>query len=359
MFFNIDSDTGDAISGWMAPDNPSVAPRIAILVPGRAEVVFEANVHREDVRELGLHASGQVGFVVDDAVVPGVANVDDIEIVEADTRIPIYRRFKPDRHLERKLFLFDSSVMPQRQIIQNIAERFSLNYTNSERYSLETMIVLLNNHFSKSLFFCGRSSFNRYASFLESGGYIRAALLREPLQDLAERLLFLSLLSRTEAEHLLPTYTTGLAPLIGFAKELKFNDQKALLSAFRQLNDEQRQALTSPMVRMFGCSIDEMPTHNNVSLALDHLSSLDVVGTRAHYPLFKALLEQFVGDEVLGAAQPTTFETVQTLAETLSRLGIVLDLLEHDIALYSYVEEAVARGMSGGDHLVARAIHTI
>jgi hypothetical protein len=359
MFFNIDSDTGDAISGWIAPDNPSVAPRIAILVPGRAEVLFEANVHREDVRELGLHASGQVGFVVSDAVVPGIANVDDIEIVEADTRIPVYRRFKPDRHLERKLFLFDSSVMPQRRIIQNIAERFALNYANSERYSLETMIVLLNNHFSKSLFFCGRSNFSRYASFLENGGYIRAALLREPLQELAERLLFLSLLSRTDAGHLLPHYTTGLAPLIGFAKDLKFNDQRALLSAFRQINDEQRQALTSPMVRMLGCSVDEMPTHNNVSLALDHLSSLDVVGTRSRYPLFKALLGQFVGGDVLGPEQPTTLSAVQALAETLSRLGIVLDLLEHDIALYAYVEEAVAQGLMGGHQLIARATHTI
>ncbi len=359
MFFNIDSDTGDAISGWIAPDNPSSTPRIAILVPGRSEIQLAANIRREDVRDLGLHGSGQVGFHVDSTLVPGIAHVDDIEIVEADTRVPLYRRFQTGRHLERKLFLFDGSAMPQRRIVQHIATKFALNYSNSERYSLETMIVLINNHFSKSIFFSGRSNFNRYASFLENGGYLRAALLREPVQELAERLLFLSLLAKSDASRLLAPYTTGLTPLIDFARDLRFNDQKALLTAFRQINDVQRQALMSPMVRMLGCSVDELPTHNHVSLALDHLASLDVVGTRARYPAFRAVLEHLLGGDVLGDEGPTTFQTVDTLAQTLSRIGIVVDLLDCDIALYAYVEEALASGLKGGDELASRDTHTI
>ena len=359
MFFNIDSDSGDAISGWIAPDNPSVIPKISILIPGRPEIVIDANVARPDVRDLGLHGSGQVGFVVTDEIAPGLANVEEIEILEHDARIPLYKRFRPDLHLERKLFLFDCAAMPQRGMIQNLTAHFALNYTNAERYSLETMIVLLNNQFSKSLFFCGRSNFNRYASFLENGGYVRAALLRDPVQELAERLLFLSLMAKSDAANLVPTYATGLTPLVGFAKNLKFHDQKALLSAFRQIDDAQRQALVSPMVRMLGCTLDEPPTHHHVSLALDHLASLDVVGTRARFPSFKALLGQILGVDVLGNQPPATFPTVEALAGSLSHIGIVLDLLEHDIALYAYVEQALATGLKRGGELAERDTQTI
>ena len=76
MFFNIDSDSGDSISGWLAPDNPSQVPRVAIRIPDRPEMLIEANVERPDVRDLGLHGSGRVGFVVTDEIAPGLCRVD-------------------------------------------------------------------------------------------------------------------------------------------------------------------------------------------------------------------------------------------------------------------------------------------
>lgn len=359
MFFSIDSDTGDAITGWLAPDNPSQIPKIEVRIKGRSEALVEANILRPDVRDLGLHGSGQVGFSITNESVPGLAAARDIEILEADTRTPLYRRFQPDQHIERKLFLFDCSAMPQRTLIESLTPHFSLNYTNSERYSLETMIVLLTNQFSKSIFFTGRSSFSRYANFLESGGYIRAAVLREPLEELAERLLFLKFLSKPNTEHLLPTFATGLLPLVNFARSLDFDNPKALLQSFRQIDESQRQALISPMVRMLGCTLDEQPSYSAVSLALDHLASLDVVGTRERFSTFKAMLEQFIGGVTLRYEPPTTFPTVKELASTLSGNGIVLDLLEHDIALYGYVEVSLATSLSGQRQVAPRDTQTI
>lgn len=354
MFFNIDADARVSIDGWLAPDNPSATPRIVILVPGQPELTMATNVERPDIRELGLHATGLVGFHVDNHIVPGLAALEDIEIQDADTRIPLFRRFRPDVHLERKVYLFDCAAMPQRRLLQSTSGHFALNYPSAERYSLETIIVLLNNHFATSLFFSGRSNFNRIASFLENGGYLRAALLRDPVEELAERLLFLNLLTRSNASQFIDIYGAGLAPLFDFAAKLDFTDQKALLTAFRQIDDRQREALTSPMVRMFGCSIDEPPTHNNVSLALDHLASLDLVGTRARFSNFRALLEQFLGIDIFEGQAPQTSPSVEDLAAMLARIGIVGDLLDHDIALYGYVEEALASGLRGGDDLIGR-----
>jgi hypothetical protein len=359
MFFNIDSDTGKVINGWIAPDNPSSIPKIIVSTHGRPEIVLEADVPRADVRDLGLHTTGQVGFRLTDDIVPGMSSAADIEILDADTRILLYRRFQPDRHIERKMFLFDCAAMPQRRLMQNVSDFFSLNYANSERFSLETIIVLLNNHFSKSLFFCGRPSFNRVGSFLENGGYFRAALVRDPIEELAERLLFLNLLSRENAAQFRSIYSTGLTSLIGFAKDLDFADHKSLLSAFRQIDLEQRQALVSPMVRMFACTLDEQPTYNHISLSLEHLSSLDLVGSRARFTAFQTMLEQFLGVDAFGGESPLTSPSVAPLAESLSRIGIVLDLLEHDIALYEYVEDSLATGLKGGAELVARDTQTI
>lgn len=359
MFFSIDVDDNNSIRGWLAPDNPSTTPKIGVIIPDRPEIQFEANVYRPDILDLGLHGTGQVGFVVDTSLVPDIATLNEIVLVEVATRTPIFRRFRSDRHLERKFFLFDSSVAPKWSMVNSISSRFALNYLMSEKYPLETMIVLIHNSAAKSIFFCGRPNFNRYAGYLESSNYFRAALLRDPMEELAERLLFLSLLQRSDRRNSLADFTTGLLPLVEFSRDLPFSDPKELLTAFRNSNEDVRQAIMSPMVRMFGCNVDELPNHRNVSLALDHLAALDVVGTMSHYDAFRVMIEHSLGAEVLGDERPEQYASVKRLAEHLSQIGIVADLLADDLALYSYVEEAVSKSLEGGTDLAARDTQTI
>jgi hypothetical protein len=349
MFFNIDADNGNVVSGWFAPDNPAAVPQIAILIPGRNEIRIEATIQRNDVRDLGIHNTGQVGFRIDKAIVPDIASVADLELVEAETRLPIYRRFQSEHHLEQKLFLFDSSLIPQRRVQANIRRHFSLNYFSSERYSLETMIVLINNHMAKSVFVTGRSNYSRYLGYLEKARYLRAAILRDPFDELAERLLFLNLLSKSDELQIASNFVTGVTPLLDMARDLPFNDPKALLTRFRNLTVEQSQALANPMTRMFGCDVEALPERKHVSVALDNLAGMDVVGYRARYDAFRAILAQTVGADILGDEQPTEFVSVRAFAETLSRISIVVDLLEHDLALYSYAQEAIDVGIEGRD----------
>lgn len=56
---------------------------------------------------------------------------------------------------------------------------------------------------------------------------MRAALLRDPFDELAERLHFLNLLSNSDALHLAPNFVTGVTPLIEMARDLPFHDPKA------------------------------------------------------------------------------------------------------------------------------------
>ena len=359
MFFNIDADEGGSIRGWLALDNPSAIPALIIVIPGREEIRLEANILRSDIRELGIHTTGQVGFDVTEDLVPGLDQIDEITIVEAETRLPMFRRFQIDKHLEKKLFLFDCSVMPQRLLLSALLKHFTLSYVNAERFSLDTMLVVINNNFSKSLLMVGRSNFNRYSSFLNNAGYVRAALLRNPFEELAERLMFLNILAKPETSNLSGMYTTGIESLAAFARNLPFDDQKAMTSAFRAITLEQRQALMSPMTRLFGCNFDEFPQRRHVPIALENLATMDVVGTRGRFGAFKDLLTGVLGANVLGDNNPMNFASIQSLATSLSRIGVVADLLDHDLALYSYVDDAVAAGLEGGSIETGRDTQTI
>ncbi len=113
------------------------------------------------------------------------------------------------------------------------------------------------------------------------------------------------------------------------------------------------------MTRVFGCNVDEFPERRHVAIALENLATMDVVGTRAGFNAFRHLLNGILGANIFGETAPIDFASIQTLATSLSRIGIVVDLLDHDLALYSYVDGAVKVGLEGADVEEGRDTQTI
>ena len=358
MFFNIDADEGHAVRGWMVLDNPAAIPSITVIAPGHPEIKLVANVLRPDIQELGIHATGEVGFEVNETILPGIGSIAELEIIETESRLPIFRRFK-DRHIEKRLYLFDAGVLPQRPLLQLLGNNFTMNYLHTERYSLETMLVIINNKFTQSSFMYGRSNFNRYTSFLANAGFLRAGLLREPFEEFAERLMFLKILGRSSASDLAALNATGLESLIGFASGLPIDDPKGVLAAFRALDREQRQILSNPMTRLFGCNFDEYPERKHVAVALENLATMDVVGTKARFEDFRTLLAGTLGRDVLGEQRPHHFGPAVEFGATLSKIGIVADMLENDIELYSFADQAIQAALEGSGGALARDTHSI
>ena len=358
MFFNIDADEGHVVRGWMVLDNPAAIPSITVIAPGRPEIKLMANVLRPDVRELGIHATGEVGFEVNETILPGIGSIDELEIVETESRLPIFRRFK-DHHIEKRLYLFDAGVLPQRPLLQQLSNNFTLSYLHTERYSLETMLVIINNKFTQSNFMYGRSNFNRYTSFLTNAGFLRAGLLREPFEEFAERLMFLKILGKSSSSDLAALNATGLESLIGFASGLPIDNPKGVLAAFRALDRDQRQILSNPMTRLFGCNFDEYPERKHVGVALENLATMDVIGTKARFEDFRTLLAGTLGRDVLGEQRPHHFEPAVEFGATLSKISIVADMLEHDIELYSFADQAIQAALEGSGGALARDTHSI
>jgi hypothetical protein len=353
MLFHIEADQGTQIVGWVMPDNPSETPRVLVLLPDGKEVEVVATLAKPDVIEtlrdaFGFHhTTGIIGFLVDEATLPGLAELQEFEIVSKDGRVPIYRRFQISRHLEKHFCCFDVAIMPQRGIQRALRDHFTLCYPQAQRYPMETLLALIGNRSAKSVAITGRPSFTRHISGLRDKGYIVAALLRDPYEELAERLVFINTLAQSKAGHLLPFFLSDVPDLIEFASAMPFGDSKAMTSKFRAATPSQREALASPMTRLFACGIGEMPQHAHVSLALENLASIDLVGVRSRFSNFRSVLATMLERDVLGVEKLDAPNNVTEVRGMLAQLGIVSDLLEHDLNLYAHASEAVNAGLDG------------
>jgi len=102
--------------------------------------------------------------------------------------------------------------------------------------------------------------------------------------------------------------------------------------------------LVSPVTRILACDFGEPPRDLHISIALDNLAALDLVGTREHFPIFKALLGEIMGVALLGDCEITSFGQVVELAEALRKINVVGDLVHEDLALYALVSSAIEEG---------------
>ncbi|ADZ70974.1 hypothetical protein [Polymorphum gilvum] len=346
MQFSIDVDAGTVISGWVVLENPGEIPTIIVEAGDNPPFELPANVNRPDLKDVGLHATGMAGFQIDGSIVPNVESLKSICLREKISNIEIYRRFDIKKNLERRVFVYTFSSLSQREMIRSITRKFSSSYLNIERYPYETINAILNSPTFRSVVCIGRPSYMRYAGALAAQGFFKSALLRDPFEELAERLLLLRLASRTQNPTLVEQQLSGFMQLRPFVDRLDFNSDRDLRFAFRALTMEQKACISNPVTRILACEIGEMAERRHVGLALDHLSKMELVGTMTQFEAFRTMFNSLLGEEIILHAEHQDVKPVSELAKRLSGINTVVQLIEHDLALYSYAEEAVLEGVS-------------
>jgi hypothetical protein len=341
MQFHIDRDIGTAIVGWCLPDNPSVVPRISISIPGKDKIEMTANVFRSDIKNLGQHSTGMVGFVVDETVVPELNSIKEIEISDSETQLVIYRRIDSEQPIDRKLFRLELQVMPKIRLEEIFTNHFTLYYQAVERYPFDTLFAILNNQYARSIYVSGRPSFIRYQQLLRERGFITVAILADPVEELAERLLLAQLVLRSkQVATNMTNYLVGLDPIIELAESINFDDSVTIERALNSLTEAQEQALSNPFVRALACKIDDIPNKHHVGIALDNLATMDLVGIRHRFGEFSEILHEILGHKILEDFQLSNVAAAKSLSGQLAAIRGVRKILEFDLALYSYAEEA-------------------
>lgn len=342
MQFHIDIDNGEYITGWVLPDNPSATPVVVAAIPGRSPVEISAHVFRKDLKDLGIHHTGMLGFEVTRHQIPELDVSSNIEIREAETGLLVHRRFQDGAHLRFKALFYDPSAMPQMNINAHYTQHFTLCYPAVERFSYDTMFGIINNASTPSVCLVGRPNLLRYQQLLKDRNYKVFVILPNPIEELAEKLAFLKFVSTGRAAPAVLDHLAGLSPLIELAARLDFSDENSLTSTLSTLSDLEREALSNPIVRFLGCAQEEIAQDMHVSIALENLANVELVGTREKFELFRAELQAILGADILGIEEPARITSVAATAQKLEKLRSVHQLLALDLKLYRFVSEAIS-----------------
>jgi hypothetical protein len=338
MYFAIDGDYGHSISGWIVLDNPSVIPEITIRIPNREPITLKANVLRPDLKDHGLHSTGLAGFQIDGSLIDGIDDLPQITLFEEESGLPIFRRNFHGAAVEKKILLMEVGAFPQVKLLRHMMSLFDLCYPAIERFSLETATSIVGCQ-SESLIVTGRPNWQRHGGLLQEKGFLTTALLRDPFEELAERLLTIAQIKKwAVGEH---PMLKQHSPLLSVLDGIDFNDDKSILRSFRKLSPEQHNLLRSPMTSALGCLPEEEVQRKSVGIALDNLARFDLVATREQLSEFWLMFDSMIGMPTFADFRLETLPGVPEMRDRLRGIGLVADLLDEDVALYSFASEAV------------------
>lgn len=346
MLFHMEK-YGKSIGGWLSPDNPGTVPRIRILRPDGTAAELETNVFRPDVRDQGLHPTGNNGFAINDAMFPDLPDmIDQIEIRDVNTGVLLYRPFDKTKHVPMKILRFESQAMPYAQIESVWDRNFALYYNAAERYPVETMFGILNNPAAKSLAISGRLNYLQYEHLFRERDYRIVTLLRHPLEEMAERLLFVRYALAPQSPDSFDAHLLGLRSLGAAVRRVNLDRMESIAECFSHLTAEQKRALSNPLVRSLACKQDEIARKRHVEIALAKLSAMDLVGVRSRYNQFKRMLRDLIGKDILATSAQPEISLARRVTDELMKNKTARSLVTLDMKLYELVEGAVERAIS-------------
>lgn len=340
MLFSLESDTGDLVRFYVAPDAFSEIPSVIVCGHDRELMTLEANEVRDAMVMARRHATGWCGFRIDLALLPDLPQIHDLVVYEKSSGIMIYRR-PESRHIQKKIFRIETSLFPQHGLDKFLIGQFQQGVQSIEKFGLEssTQLFLIAN--VSSIYLSGRLLYNTYSFYIEDR-FETFICIDDPYLSLAERLLIMSRMDDERGPLILGERDFLLfRSAIAFAKELKFDDSKSLRRMLRSLPEEIAVALVNPLTRQLTCSTpDEMPRRGAVAAALDRLSTYAIVGLRQEERPFKEALGAFIGIEAASIPLAASLPSVTALAQILREEARVNSLIESDLEIYTYVHDA-------------------
>lgn len=347
MLFNLENDTGTRVTGYLVPDAFSAVPTLRVVGGGRELLTFPANEKREALVGAGRHETGQCGFSIDTASVPGLKDIEDLEILDAETGLLVYRRSPPSA-VPKKVLRVESHLFPLWQLDDGLRPHFQYFAKGVENYGSETVTQLFLLNKVNSVFLSGRILYRNYSVYVDNG-FSTLFLMQNPYEELAERLLVLSKIRQIGGSHFGLRDELGLGAAIDYAEELTADpntvqDRKALRRMLRRMPMDVAAVLSNPVTRVLTVATpDEMPGPNAVAHALDILSTAAVVGLRDEADIFVNAVFEFLG--VTGGSRPALpqFAAVAPFAAALKDAGHAESMLERDLELYQHVLEAQRR----------------
>ena len=354
MRFYIDS-YHPVISGWVLPDNPSAQPTLTLVLDGgRERRVVPADIYREDLKALGLHATGHCSFQIDAAAVTGADPARPIEIYEHWSNVLLCRRAKGEAALQSRIFLLETQTRPLLPIARRSSAYFEDCHTDIETLSEDTTISVVVGS-SESHFVSGRVLFRNLEGHLRAREYKTAVLLPDPVRELADKLLLLKQLSEflDSGESWKQLGQHELTEALG---GVDLTNPADLKRALMSLDDDNFLLLANPTTRKLTANTRQQPIEpHHVPQALSALASFDVVGAEPELDAFLAGLEEICGVRDLPAPSPPSDGVAEVMA-ALRRCPALPDFVSFDEAVYNITLDAL-RSAPAADEVALEPVH--
>jgi hypothetical protein len=345
MLFNLEADTGDRVTGYLVPDTFSAVPIIRVCSNGEKLLVLSANEVRNSLVVAGRHETGQCGFTVDSTTVPELSSLTDLELFDDETNLLIYRR-PQSFMIQKKLLRLEFHLLPLWRFDDAFNRSFQYFARGVESLGRETVTQLFLLNQVNSVYVSGRILYKNYSYFIDSH-FQTIFLLQDPYEELAERLLVLNKSARLGTGHLGTRDSLAMRAAIQFAATLPLRDDKSMLRALRQMPPDVAATFANPLVRQLTSSTpDEMPSGGAVATALDLLASFAVVGLRHESDRFLHGVAELLNLDPARLPRIPQFSQVPALARLLKSASVVDALLEKDLELYHYINEAFKKSIT-------------
>jgi hypothetical protein len=336
MLFSIDEDVGRRVEGWVMPDNPAVTPRVIAHLNSENHVAIEAFVFRPLLRRQGLHNTGICGYVLDESNCPGLTAADKLEIYDADNNLLLYRRSPDAALIDKKFFRLETQLFRSAAVDDIFLPRFHMTYPTLDLHSEETIRSILSLPFTPSIYAAGRVFWRIWEPLLRDRGYAVATLLRDPYQEMAERLLILKLASSPQGG--------GIADAIGpIVEAAAVHLRDVDLQEISEIDDllaappvELRAILYNPLTYLLSAqNAFDPPPVPPTAVALESLADMDAVGLRQDTaPFFELVSAVLELPERLAPTSLPTSSTVVQWADLLRGRPAVRRLIEMDLEVY-------------------------
>jgi hypothetical protein len=347
MLFNIEKDEGNRIVGYLVPDTFSQSPSLRITDGKQHLLILPCQEERAALVFAGRHSTGRCGFTIDETIVADLSRHEALEIYDNETGIMIYRRRARDKVIQKRIFRLETHLVPLWRLDDTLETHFQYYHKSIERHGRETatQVFMLNN--STSLYLSGRLFFKTYENHINET-FNCIALLRDPVMELAERLLALKLVRRLakEDQFLDARDMMIYGPAIDFAEAMG-SDERQLHRAFATMPKAAIANLANPVTRQLAARTqDEAPTKGAVATALETLSTFAIVGLREGQDLFLAQFAKLLGISAEFLPVLPEFNQTSKLCELLKRVPEVELLIEQDLEVYDSVKSAIETALS-------------
>ena len=344
MLFSIDEDLGERIIGWLMPDNPATTPRVIVHLDPDRHVAVEAFVYRPLLKEQGLHNTGICGFVADESNCPGIGAAANLEITDGENNVLIYRRRGGAGLIEKKFLRLETQLFRSSSLDEELIGRFQMPYRALELLPEETTRSIFAIPFTNSIFASGRIFWRVWEPLLRDRGFKVGILLRDPFEELSERLLILKWASTPEAASSANALMPILQTCAGDIRDVDLGDGAALEALLSDPSDELRALVYNPLVYQLAApnAFDPPPTPA-AAAALDSLAELDAVGLREDVGSFLTLVGAVLDlPDALRMVSLAPSRAVTGFAAVLREMRVARALIEQDLEVYAEARRVLA-----------------